>query len=162
MRLRSATIALTAACVLAAVPGCGGGAGPAAAVPATSASGVVSGFMDAVADSNLTKMATLWGTARGPAARTRQPSDFEKRVVVMQAYLRSEGHRIVSDNPDGSDARHVVQVEIRRPLCTHLVPFTVIKLPDQSWLVNSIDLAAAGSPARPCPDAQRTDSPTPR
>lgn len=137
---------------------CGAGSGPQTARPATSPSGVVQGFMEAVADSNLAKMASLWGTAKGSAAKTREPSDYEKRVVVMQAYLKSEGYRLVSDLPEGSPARHIVQVELRRPLCTRLVPFRVIQLADQSWVVNSIDLAAAGSPAKPCLETVSPDS----
>jgi hypothetical protein len=35
----------------------------------------VDAFMQAVADSNLTQMASLWGTSAGPAAKTNQPSD---------------------------------------------------------------------------------------
>ena len=61
---------------------CGGGSGGAAAVhPANTASAAVENFMKAVADSNLAAMAGLWGTAKGPAARTRQPSDYERRIV---------------------------------------------------------------------------------
>ena len=43
-----------------------------------------------------TEMATLWGTAAGPAARTRQPADYERRIAVMQAYLRNDDspHRL--------------------------------------------------------------------
>jgi hypothetical protein len=110
----------------------------------------VDAFMQAVADSNLTAMGNLWGTSAGPAAKTKQPSDWEKRIAVMQAYLRNESHRVVSDAPAGGDTRHTVQVEIRRQLCTWVVPFTAIKLGDGTWLVNQVDVTAAGNPAQPC------------
>jgi hypothetical protein len=111
----------------------------------------VDAFMQAVADSNLTQMANLWGTSAGPAAKTNQPSDWEKRITVMQAYLQNESHRVVGDAPEGTgDTRHAVQVEIRRELCTWVVPFTVIKLGDGSWIVNQVDVTAAGNPGRPC------------
>ena len=128
----------------------GGGAGPAPVEPANSAKGTVNRFMEAVADSNLAEMAQLWGTGAGPAAKTNQPSDWERRIAIMRAYLQNESHRVVSDSRDGSDARHAVQVELRRQLCTWLVPFTVIKANDGNWLVNQVDLAKAGNPARPC------------
>jgi hypothetical protein len=147
---------LVLAVVLAA---CGGAVPPTTVTPTTSARGAVDGFMQAVADSNLTQMAGLWGTSAGPAGRTRQPADWEQRITVMQAYLQNESHRIVSDAPAGSDARHSVQVEIRRGLCTWSIPFTTIRLADGSWIVNQVDLAAAGNPARPCVPGQDTASP---
>lgn len=136
---------------LLALAACGGGAGASGPVkPAASAQGAVEGFMQAVADSNLARMAELWGTPSGPAARTRQPSDYERRVAIMQAYLRNESHRILPLTPSGSDSNQDVQVELRRELCTWVVPFTVIKTGDGSWLVNQVDLTRAGNPARPC------------
>jgi hypothetical protein len=118
--------------------------------PANSAKGAVERFMQAVADSNLTQMANLWGTSAGPAARTGQPPDYDRRIAVMHAYLRNESHRIVSDTPDGGDSRHALQVEIRRQLCSWVVPFTAVRLGDRSWIVSQVDLTAAGNPGRPC------------
>jgi hypothetical protein len=143
------------ALVLAALlAGCGGSA-PSTVAPTTSARGAVDAFMQAVADSNLTRMASLWGTSAGPAARTNQPPDWEKRVAVMQAYLRNESHRVVGDSPEGTSGnRHAVQVEIRRELCTWVVPFTAIKLGDGTWIVNQVDVTAAGNPGRSCVPGQ--------
>jgi len=140
--------ALVLAVLLAA---CGGGSAPSTVAPATSARGAVDHFMQAVADSNLTQMANLWGTSAGPAAKTNQPSDWEKRIVVMQAYLQNESHRVVSDSPEGTgDTRHALQVEIRRQLCSWVVPFTAIRLANGAWIVNQVDVTAAGNPAQPC------------
>ena len=61
--------------------------------------------MQAVADSNLDKMATLWGTANGPASRTRQPSDYQRRIAIMQAYLRNDSFRVISDVAETPDRR---------------------------------------------------------
>jgi hypothetical protein len=105
--------------------------------------------MQAVADSNLTKMAGLWGTANGPAAKTKQPPDYERRIAIMQAYLRSDGFRVTSDIAEGEN-RRALQVELRRQTCTWSVPFVTVRTGDGSWLVTSVDLAAAGNPARPC------------
>jgi hypothetical protein len=130
--------------------GCGGGSTPATVAPTNSAKGAVENFMQAVADSNLTRMANFWGSSGGPAARTRQPPDYERRIAIMHAYLRNESHRIVSDTPDAAGTRHALQVEIRRQLCSWVVPFTAIKLADETWIVSQVDLTTAGNPAQAC------------
>jgi hypothetical protein len=137
------------------IAACGGGSAPSTVAPTTSARGAVDAFMQAVADSNVTQMGNLWGTSAGPAAKTNQPSDWEKRIVVMQTYLQNESHRVVADAPEGTgDTRHAVQVEIRRQLCSWVVPFTAIKLADGTWIVNQVDVTAAGNPAQPCAPGQ--------
>jgi hypothetical protein len=113
--------------------------------------------MQAVADSNLTKMAALWGTASGPALKTRQPPDYERRVAIMQAYLRNDSFRLTSDTPEGA-ARRALLVELKRQTCTWSVPFVAIKAGDGSWLVHQVDLAAAGNPARPCIEGMTSDT----
>jgi hypothetical protein len=135
--------------------GCGGGSTP--VQPATSAAAAVRGFMQAVADSNVDKMASLWGTANGPASQTRQPQDYERRVAIMQAYLRNDSFRVTSDI-EQTPYRRSLQVELRRETCTWSVPFVSIKSTSGSWLVNQVDLTAAGNPARPCQEGMRGDT----
>ncbi len=135
---------------------CGGGSAP-QVQPANSASGAVRSFMQAVADSNVVKMANLWGTASGPAAKTNQPPDWQRRVAIMQAYLRNDSFRITSDVPE-TESRRALQVEIKRQSCTWTIPFTAIKIRDGSWIVTQLDLAAAGNPARPCQEGAPRDS----
>lgn len=129
--------------------------------------------MQAAADSNLTRMAQLWGTRAGSAAKTGQPSDYERRVTIMQFYLSGSSYRIVPgaaaeiEAPAGAPAgaatkeklpgpgdesantRQIV-VQLDRQGCAKFVPFVVIKTVDNTWLVNQVDLAAAGHPKRPC------------
>ncbi len=137
---------------------CGGSSAPESVKPATSPTSAVESFMEAVADSNLAKMGALWGTAGGPAAKTRQPSDWERRVAVMQSYLRNESHRVVANEAASTEGRRNVQVELRRQLCSWVVPFVVIKAYDGTWLVNQVDLTAAGNPSRPCDPGSQVDS----
>lgn len=125
--------------------------------PARSAAAAVQGFMQAVADSNLAKMASLWGTASGSATKTRQPQDYERRVAIMQAYLRNDSFRVTSDVPE-TDNRRALQVELKRQTCTWSVPFVAVKSGVDAWLVNQVDLTAAGNPARPCAEGSRADS----
>ena len=150
---------MTAAALVAA---CGGGSGAGRVEPSSTAAAAVQSFMRAVADSNLAAMAALWGTDKGPAARTKQPSDYERRVAVMQSYLVHDDSRILSDAPDAPDAssgRHAVQVQLRRQACTWTVPFSVIQLSDGGWIINQIDLTTAGNPARPCDPSSQDISP---
>jgi hypothetical protein len=144
---------------LLALVACGGAGSSSAVAPASSATDAVDRFMQAVADSNLIHMAELWGTANGPAARTKAPPDYERRVAVMQAYLRNESHRLLPTRPSATEGRQDVQVEIRRQLCTWIVPFTAIRTAD-GWIVNQVDLTQAGNPARPCvPGGARDTTP---
>jgi hypothetical protein len=147
------SIVLVAALLAAA---CGGHSAPAATAPTASADHVVQEFMRAVADSNLAKMAELWGSAKGSAAATHEPSGYQQRVVIMQAYLRGARYRILSDTPDAGQAdRRTLQVELTRDRCVKIVPFGVIRAGGQ-WLINQLDLSAAGSPGRACDGAAQT------
>jgi hypothetical protein len=137
---------------------CGGGGGAPAVKPAASANAAVQSFMQAVADSNVEKMASLWGNANGPASKTRQPPDWQRRIAIMQAYLRNQSFRITSDEPETDANRRALQVEIRRDTCTWSVPFVAVKSREGAWLVTQVDLAAAGNPARPCMDGAGVDS----
>jgi hypothetical protein len=114
--------------------------------------------MQAVADSNVVKMANLWGTASGPAAKTNQPPDWQRRIGIMQAYLRNDSFRVTSDVPEANPDRRGLLVEIKRSTCTWTVPFTAIKIRDGSWIVTQLDLAAAGNPARPCQEGASRDT----
>jgi hypothetical protein len=145
---------LTAAVTLAACGGTTTSSAAQSAAPtgaAAAAEATVQGFMQAVTDSNLAKMADLWGSAKGPVSKTKEPKDFERRIVVMQAYLRESPHRIISNQQEGTNAnRRVVQVELQRDKCTKLVPFQMLRTGNGTWLINSIDLAILGSPGANC------------
>ena len=148
------SLGVAAALVLAA---CGSSKAPStAAAPAPSAERAVQDFMRAVADSNLTKMAQLWGSAKGSAAATGEPADYQRRVLIMQAYLRGAEYRIMSNDPAPDAAgQRILQVELKREHCDKIIPFTVLRSGDV-WLVNKVDLGAAGSPGRPCDAAAPT------
>jgi len=164
-------IAVAAPLVVAA---CGGG-GPGTSAtpgPAPSAEQAVRNFLQAAADSNVARMAELWGTSAGSAAKTGQPPDYQRRLTIMQVYLSGAPYRLVPGGaaqivPAGGDSsakipsptedantRQVV-VEVERPGCTKFVPFMVVKGADNNWLVNQVDLAAAGHPKKPCAPEKR-------
>ncbi|MCL4865884.1 MAG: hypothetical protein KJZ47_08330, partial [Gemmatimonadales bacterium] len=119
--------------------------------PVLSATDVVTEFMQSVADSNLTRMGQLWGTARGPAAVTGEPARWREHVVVMQLYLRGGTSRVIGNVATmGSADRRDITIELDRGGCTKQVPFTVLRQASGAWLVTNVDISQAGNPARPC------------
>jgi len=136
---------------LTALAACGGATRGAAVEPVASASLAMRAFMQAAADSNLARMAQLWGTADGSAAETGKPEGWEKRLIVIQAYLRGDSTRLVSDVPvTGSDNQRRVTVALYRYGCMRQIPATVIRGKGGGWLVEDVNVQSAGNPARPC------------
>jgi len=144
--LRTTLLAFTIA-----LAACGGKPGPVNVDAGPTA--VVDQFMQAVADSNLNRMAQLWGTTRGSAAETGQPADYQRRIAIIWAYLRGSTVRVLGEVERTSD-RSVLAVDLRRSGCRYRVPFTMVRA-SGGWLVNAIDLAQVGVPGRPCPPEQR-------
>lgn len=148
--LRPLVVAIACLASASLAAACGGASAP-AVVPAASPEDAVRSFMRAVADSNVALMGRYWGTARGPAAATGQPPDHEKRLTIIQVYLRRNQHRIVGSEPvPGDETRRVVQVELTTEGCVRTVPFTTVRTRGGSWIVNQVNLEAVGHPAKPC------------
>jgi len=135
---------------------CGGPGGVSPAEQATTPEGAVRAFMQAVADSNITRMASYWGTKNGPARVTRQPADFEQRLAVTQIYLRHSPYQITqTDEVPSAPERRVVRVELERrdadgTSCTRDLPITVVNVKNHGWIVSSLDLSLVGTPGRAC------------
>jgi hypothetical protein len=131
---------------------CGGAqTGSAPVSPMGSPAQALAAFMQAAADSNLTRMSELWGSSKGSAAATRIPADYEKRIILLQAYLHADSSKIVSNTPVVADEnRRQLVVAIYRSGCMKQVPATMLRLGTSNWIVLNIDVASAGNPARPC------------
>ena len=134
---------------LALLAACGGASAATTVAPASTARESVNAFMEAVADSNLSKMAMLWGTSSGPAAVTGRPSDYERRILVMHSFLRGATHDVANEYPAEGDRRTVV-VRMSRDGCTYDLPVTAVPTQQYGWLVNSFDLSLIGAPGRSC------------
>jgi hypothetical protein len=133
--------ALTAAC----------GGGSPAVNPAGSSSEVVRDFLKAAADSNMSRMADLWGDARGPAGQTRSIKEWQRRLIVMQVYLRGDSAKVQSNTPDPEDQnRRRLGILLFRMNCTTQIPITTIRTRSGGWVVYNVELTKAGNPARPC------------
>jgi len=111
----------------------------------------VRAFLNAVKANSLQAMAELWGTEKGPASRSMDHAELDKRLTVMRSYLVHDKFEFQPRN--GMDAtganQRVLDVRITRGACQPVVPFTVVRS-GNVWLVKSVDLAAAGNPIRPC------------
>ena len=108
-------------------------------------------FLNAVHANSLRGMAEWWGTEKGPASQTMDHQELDKRLTVMRTFLVHDSFEFQPRNTldaTGTDQR-VLDVRITRGACQPVVPFTVVRW-GNGWLVKSIDLAAAGNPARPC------------
>lgn len=129
---------------------CGGAPATSSVAPAQTARESVDDFMQAVADSNLSKMAMLWGTSSGPAAVTGKPSDYQRRVLVMHSFLRGSTHQLGNEYPAGGDGRRTVVVRLTRDGCSYDLPVTAVRTSQYGWLVNAFDLSLVGAPGRAC------------
>ena len=140
---------------------CGGGnAGDVA--PLGSAEGAVREFFAAVSDSNIARMGRTWGSSSGPAAIRNDPADWEERMKVVQVYLRRGTFRVTSNvaHPTDSNKRNLI-VEITRGSCVKAIPFVAVRAGSSGWLVESLDLNAAGNPINPCPAPPGSQAPAP-
>ena len=124
--------------------------------PAPAADASLRTFLRAASDSDLVAMAGHWGTSRGPAGETRVPPDYQKRIAIMQVYLGHYNSRVVANQPSQDESnQRILQVELSRPGCLKVVPFTMIRAGNQ-WLVYRFDLERIGNPQRSCAPSDST------
>jgi hypothetical protein len=124
-----------------------------AAVGSPTPEAAVERLLKAVADSNLGALADAWGTPAGPASKVK-PQRWEQRVALIQAYLRGGTYRVLGTDQtvQALNGRRTILVEMRRDRCLRQIPFNTAQLRDQSWIVTSVDLTAAGVPGKQCED----------
>ncbi len=107
-------------------------------------------FLGAVRTGSLRTMSELWGTSRGPAARSMNPTELEQRLTVMRIYLEHEQFEFLPEERFvAARGKQVVRVRLTRRGCAPVVPFTLVRY-REGWLVSEVDLAAAGNPQRSC------------
>jgi hypothetical protein len=134
---------------------CGGGtiATSSPSDNAPTADAAVRQFMQAVADSNITRMARYWGGSKGPAGVTGQPADYLQRMTVTQAFLRGSPYRVIGMNPIDKN-RMMVTTEFTRgnpgKSCSKQMNIEVRDMGKYGWIVTAMDLNQVGSPTRPC------------
>lgn len=132
---------------------CGGtGTGAPQPTPIATPEGAVREFLAAATDSNIARMANVWGNANGPASVTGQPPQWEQRLKVVQFYLRGGTWTVLENRAEaGNDSRRDLAMQFTRGDCVKTVPFVTVKSAHGGWLVESVDVTAAGNPMSPCP-----------
>ncbi len=137
--------------VVGAALACGGGR---ETLAPSSPEAAVRNFMNAVRVNSLSTMGELWGSSRGPAKSYLPANELEQRLIVIRTYLDHESFEILepqSSVPRAANQR-IVEVRLTRKGCRPVVPFTLVSYKG-GWLISNIDIAAAGNPARSCPQA---------
>lgn len=136
-------------------------AGPLAAQKASqrSPSVAVEDFMRATADSNLVRMSELWGSSKGSARTTDFPKDYQKRMVIMNAYLKGISVRTLSEIDGNIPSQRIVTTELSNGSCRVVLPVVAVKT-KEGWIVQSFDLNQAAKVNRPCDDNKEPGNPT--
>lgn len=121
-------------------------------------SATVEEFMRATADSNLTRMGELWGSSKGAANSTGFPQDYQKRMVIMNAYLKGVSVRTLSEVDARSSNERIVTTELSHGGCRVTLPVTTVRT-KSGWIVKSFDLNQAAEANRPCEGSKTSGNP---
>lgn len=124
-------------------------AGWAQSGPAASPKAAVEEFIRAASDSNLTRMAELWGTDKGPASATGRPDRYGEKIIIMQAFMQGVSVRALGEIPGEKGNRRQVTTEISRGPCRVMVPVIVTQVRG-GWIVNQFDLERVADVNKPC------------
>ena len=101
--------------------------------------GAIAGFLAAARNEDLQAMASLWGTAAGPARNTIPRDELEKRELIMMCYLRHDRYSLVSDAGSTGGQRRI-EVELEKGMLIRTAAFMVVPGNDNRWYVQSFDL----------------------
>jgi hypothetical protein len=119
------------------------------AAKATSASQAVEEYIRAASDSNLVRMAELFGTDKGTLTRLKV-AGADKRMVITHAYLAGVKVRALSEVKGAKPNERLVTTEISRGPCKVVLPVTAVESGKDGWLVRNLDLDAAREVNQPC------------
>jgi hypothetical protein len=129
------------AVVTPAVPGVLAGA-TAQEVGAPTGRAAVEAFMAGVAAQDLRRMASVWGTARGPARLTLPAEELEKRLIVIQCLLSHDRWSFAEERARlSSGGRQDWLVEVRREPRSARTLFTTVQASDGAWFVEDLQVA---------------------
>ena len=118
-------------------PLAGGGSVGGAASPRAA----VSGFLAAVHAEDLQALASVWGTAAGPARNTIPRDELEKRELIMMCFLRHDRYRLTSD-AESTGGQRRIEVEVSLQDLTRTTSFITVPGAGGRWYVQSFDMEA--------------------
>jgi hypothetical protein len=110
----------------------GGAASPRAAVAS---------FLGAVHAEDLQALASVWGTAAGPARNTIPRDELEKRELIMMCFLRHDRYRLTSD-AESTGGQRRIEVEVTLQDITRSTSFITVPGAGGRWYVQSFDMEA--------------------
>ena len=150
---RVALLLLSFAAACASLPGGGAGTG------AESPSAAIQQFLSAAQRKDLTAMANVWGTEKGPASQTMNQRELERRELIMIQCLPHE--QATLGTPAPSEAGRL-RIPVELTLLTRKAKpiFTVVRGPKDRWYVENLEIdqlrdqgfcGAASAPPAPPP-----------
>jgi hypothetical protein len=113
----------------------GGGAGTGAESP----NAAIQQFLAASKRKDLTAMANVWGTDKGPASKSMSQKELERRELIMIQCLAHEQVKIGAPAP-GEAGRLRIPVELTLVTLKATPAFTVVKGPANRWYVENLEL----------------------
>jgi sporulation protein YlmC with PRC-barrel domain len=99
-------------------------------------------FLTAANATDLTRMATLFGTKDGPTTN-RDPKDLvEKQMFVFANVLRHEDYKIENEQivPGRRDSAIQLNVGLTNKGKKVIIPFTMVRATGDRWMVEQFDL----------------------
>ncbi len=133
----------------------GGGSGTGAESP----SAAIQQFLSASQRKDLTAMANVWGTEKGPASQNMNQRELERRELIMIQCLPHE--QATLGTPAPSEAGRL-RIPVELTLVTRKAKpiFTVVRGPKNRWYVENLEIdqlrdqgfcGAASTPTTPPP-----------
>lgn len=115
----------------------GGGAG--AGTGAESPSAAIQQFLAAARRKDLTAMATVWGTEKGPASQSMSQRELERRELIMIQCLPHEQATLGTPAPSEA-GRLRIPVELTLLTRKAKPTFTVVRGPKDRWYVENLEI----------------------
>ncbi|MHB8840051.1 MAG: hypothetical protein ACYC7F_14000 [Gemmatimonadaceae bacterium] len=113
----------------------GGGAGTGAASP----NAAIQQFLAAARSKDLKAMASVWGTEKGPASRTMDQRELERRELIMIQCLSHEQATLGAPTP-GEAGRLRIPVTLTLLTLKATPAFTVVRGPADRWYVWDLEI----------------------
>jgi hypothetical protein len=131
---------------------------------APSPSAAIEQFLAAAQRKDLAAMAAVWGTEKGPASKTMNKKELERREFIMIECLPHEKATLGQSGPgEGGRVRIPVEIVLLNRKATPA--FTVVRGPKKRWYVENLEIdqlrdqgfcgAASSAPKPAQPPAER-------
>jgi len=98
-------------------------------------------FLKAAKATDIQAMSNVFGTKAGPARKTMDRTELEKRQVILACFFTHDSYRILGE-ADGIGGHREVRVELKKGNVTRQPMFYTIQGPAQRWYVDNMDIAS--------------------